>query len=146
LADRPPGQWEGFCLAIDAPELLANERFLSAGLRFDRAEALRPLIEPALMSMTADQLVERCAEHHVPASPVFDVAQVLDEEQLESRGYWVGSERIGGAAKMPERPFHMAWMDAPFRAAPGLGDDTRRCSIQGSGTGPSGRDANEFVR
>jgi crotonobetainyl-CoA:carnitine CoA-transferase CaiB-like acyl-CoA transferase len=146
LGVSTPGQWEGFCLAIDAPELLADERFLSAGLRFDHAEELRPLIEPALLSMTADDLVERCAEHHVPASPVFDVGQVLDEEQLAARDYWVGSQRIGGGAKMPERPFHVPWMEAPFRAAPDLGEDTREVLDQGSGTGPSGSDPNELVR
>ncbi len=118
-------QWEGFCLAIDRPELLADERFLVGGLRFDHAEELREVIEPALLSMTAAELVERCQEHHVPASPVLDVAQVLDEPQLEARDYWVADERIGGGAKMPERPFHMPWMEAPFRPAPGLGEHTQ---------------------
>jgi crotonobetainyl-CoA:carnitine CoA-transferase CaiB-like acyl-CoA transferase len=117
-------QWEGFCLAIDVPELLADDRFQTGGDRLDHADELRELIEPALMSMTAAELVERCQEHHVPASPVIDVARVLDEEQLESRDYWVASERIGGGAKMPERPLHMPWMEAPFRAAPDLGANT----------------------
>jgi crotonobetainyl-CoA:carnitine CoA-transferase CaiB-like acyl-CoA transferase len=124
LGVSTPAQWEGFCLAIDLPELLADERFSASGLRFDHAEELRELIEPAMMSMPAAELVERCAEHHVPASPVLDAAEVLDEEQLESREYWVASKRLGGGAKMPERPFHMSWMEAPFRPAPVLGENT----------------------
>jgi crotonobetainyl-CoA:carnitine CoA-transferase CaiB-like acyl-CoA transferase len=117
-------QWEGFCLAIDVPELLADDRFQTGGDRFDHADELRELIEPAMMSMTAVELVDRCQEHHVPASPVLDVARVLDEEQLGSRDYWVDCERIGGGARMPERPFHVPWMEAPFRPAPDLGANT----------------------
>lgn len=117
-------QWEGFCLAIDVPELLADDRFQTGGDRFDHADELAALIEPALMSMTAAELVDRCQEHHVPASPVIDVARVLEEEQLTDRDYWVASERIGGDARMPERPFHMPWMEVPFRAAPDLGANT----------------------
>jgi crotonobetainyl-CoA:carnitine CoA-transferase CaiB-like acyl-CoA transferase len=124
LGVSTPAQWEGFCLAIDLPELLADDRFSASGLRFDHAEELGELIEPAMMSMSAAELVEHCAEHHVPASPVLDATEVLEEEQLESRDYWVASERLGGGAKMPERPFHMPWMEAPFRPAPGLGENT----------------------
>ncbi len=142
LGVSTPGQWEGFCLAIDRPELLADERFLTNGLRFDHAAELNELIEPTLMSMSAADLVECCAEHHVPASPVIDVVQVLGEEQLAARDYWAASGRFGGAAKMPERPFHVPWMEASFREAPELGDAVP----QGTGTGPSGAEAKAFVR
>ncbi len=117
-------QWEGFCLAIDVPELLADDRFQTGGDRFDHADELAELTSSALMSMTAAELVERCHEHHVPASPVIDVAAVLSEPQLEERRYWVASERIGDRARMPERPLHLPWMEAPFRRAPSLGEHT----------------------
>jgi crotonobetainyl-CoA:carnitine CoA-transferase CaiB-like acyl-CoA transferase len=132
-------QWEGFCLAIDVPELLADDRFQTGGDRFDHAAELREQIEPALMSMTAAELVDRCQEHHVPASPVLDVARVLDEPQLEARDYWVASERIGGGARMPERPFHMPWMEAPFRPAPDLGESTEE--VLGAGRPGAGTEA-----
>jgi crotonobetainyl-CoA:carnitine CoA-transferase CaiB-like acyl-CoA transferase len=124
LGVSTPAQWEGFCLAIDLPELLADERFNASGLRFDHADELRALIEPTMMSISASELVERCAEHHVPASPVIDAAEVLTEEQLAARGYWATAERLGDGAKMPERPFHIPWMEAPFQPAPDLGEST----------------------
>ena len=117
-------QWENFCLAIDRPELLIDDRFQTGGDRFDHADELRELMEPALMSMSATELVERCHEHHVPAGPVLAVPEVLDEPQLLYRHYWHASSRIGGGARMPERPFRLSAADAPFREAPRLGEHT----------------------
>jgi CoA:oxalate CoA-transferase len=117
-------QWEGLCLAIDRPELLIDDRFQTGGDRVDRADELRELMEPALMSMTASELVERCQEMHVPAGPALKVPQVLDERQLIARNYWVESPRIGGRARMPERPFRVPGADVPFRQAPEAGEHT----------------------
>jgi crotonobetainyl-CoA:carnitine CoA-transferase CaiB-like acyl-CoA transferase len=53
---------------------------------------------------------------------VREIGQVLDEPQLLARNYWVPSGRIGGGAVMPERPFRLDGLDAPFRQAPELGE------------------------
>ena len=118
-------QWEGLCLALDLPELLVDERFQTGGDRFDHADALAAVLDPVLMSLTADEVVARCEEHRVPAGPVLRVSQVLDEEQLAVRGFWAPSSRIGGGARMPERPFRVPGADAPFREAPAFGEHTR---------------------
>ncbi len=118
-------QWEGLCLALDLPELLVDERFQTGGDRFDQADALAAILDPVLMSLTADEVVARCEEHRVPAGPVLRVSQVLDEEQLAVRGFWAPSSRIGGGARMPERPFRVPGADAPFREAPACGEHTR---------------------
>jgi crotonobetainyl-CoA:carnitine CoA-transferase CaiB-like acyl-CoA transferase len=117
-------QWEGLCLALDLPELLIDERFQTGGDRFDRADELAEILDPVLMSLTADEVVARCAEHHVPASPVIKVGQALEQEQLAVRGFWASSRRIGAGARMPERPFHVPGLDAPFREAPLYGEHT----------------------
>jgi formyl-CoA transferase len=118
-------QWEGLCLALDLPELLVDERFQTGGDRFDHADALAAVLDPVLMSLTADEVVARCEEQRVPAGPVLRVTQVLDEEQLAVRGFWASSSRIGGGARMPERPFRVPGADAPFREAPAFGEHTR---------------------
>ncbi|MBO0728816.1 MAG: CoA transferase [Acidimicrobiaceae bacterium] len=118
-------QWEGLCLALDLPELLADERFQTGGDRFDHADELAAVMDPVLTSLTADEVVARCEEHHVPAGPVLRVSQALDEVQLAVRGYWASSSRIGGNARMPERSFRVPGADAPFREAPAIGEHTR---------------------
>jgi crotonobetainyl-CoA:carnitine CoA-transferase CaiB-like acyl-CoA transferase len=118
-------QWEGLCLALDLPELLVDERFQTGGDRFDHADALAAVLDPVLMSLTADEVVARCEKHRVPAGPVLRVSQVLAEEQLAVRGFWASSSRMGGGARMPERPFRVPGADAPFREAPAFGQHTR---------------------
>jgi glutaryl-CoA transferase len=117
-------QWEGLCLALDLPELLVDERFQTGGDRFDHADQLAEVLNPVLMALTADEVVARCEEHRVPAGPVLRVSQALAEEQLAVRDYWATSTRIGGGARMPERPFRVPGADAPFREAPAYGQHT----------------------
>jgi CoA:oxalate CoA-transferase len=115
-------QWEGFCLAIDMPELLLDDRFQTGGDRFDHAFELTEVMEPVLLSLSTQDLVDRCHAHHVPAGTVRDIRQMLDEPQLLARNYWAPSRRIGGGAIMPERAFRLGGGDAPFREAPELGE------------------------
>ncbi len=133
-------QWEGLCLALDLPELLIDERFQTGGDRFDRAEELAEILDPVLMSLTAEEVVSRCGQHHVPASPVLRVSEVLDEEQLAVREYWATSTRVGGEARLPERPFRVPGADAPFREAPAFGEHTREVLASLPATASSTRD------
>ena len=91
-------QWEAFCIALDLPELIADERFRSGGARFDNADALDGLIQPWLLARTQREIVDHLQAHQVPASPVLSLAEVLDDEQLASRDYWVPRPELGAVA------------------------------------------------
>jgi crotonobetainyl-CoA:carnitine CoA-transferase CaiB-like acyl-CoA transferase len=117
-------QWEGFCLAIGAPGLLADERFQTGGDRFDHADELDAIVVPKLREMTAGDLVARLQEHRVPASPALTVLDLLADRQLASRGYWARNARVGDRAVLPERAFRVPGACAPFRAAPRAGEHT----------------------
>jgi len=115
-------QWEGFCLAIGMPELLADERFQTGGDRFDHADDLDAIVVPKLREMSAGDLVARLQEHRVPASPALTVLDLLADRQLASRGYWARSVRVGERAVLPERAFRVPGACAPFREAPRAGE------------------------
>jgi crotonobetainyl-CoA:carnitine CoA-transferase CaiB-like acyl-CoA transferase len=117
-------QWEGFCLGVDMPELLADERFQTGGDRFDHADALDRLIVPRLRDMTTEYVVQRMQDQRVPASPALTVLDLLADRQLASRGYWARSARSGRGAVLPERPFRVPGASAPFREAPRIGEHT----------------------
>jgi crotonobetainyl-CoA:carnitine CoA-transferase CaiB-like acyl-CoA transferase len=117
-------QWEGFCLAIGMPELLADERFQTGGDRFDHADDLDAIVVPRLREMTAGDLVARLQEHRVPASPALTVLDLLADRQLASRGYWARSARFGERAVLPKRAFRVSGACAPFREAPRTGEHT----------------------
>lgn len=122
LAVSSAQMWENFCINLDRPELLADERFQTGGGRFQHAEEFAAELEPTLMDFTVDELVERCVAGAIPAAGVLTVPEALEEPQLEARGFWVGDEQLGERARMPGRPFRLPGVDAPFRPAPGVGE------------------------
>jgi crotonobetainyl-CoA:carnitine CoA-transferase CaiB-like acyl-CoA transferase len=116
-------QWEGFCLALDLPELLLDERFETGGSRYDHADELDDLFVPRLLDMTVDEVVRRMQEHRVPAGPVLDLPAVLADRHLRFRPFWARPPELPDGAVIPERPFHVEG-EAPFSGAPGLGAHT----------------------
>jgi crotonobetainyl-CoA:carnitine CoA-transferase CaiB-like acyl-CoA transferase len=136
-------QWEGFCIAIDMPELLADERFQTGGDRFDHADALDALVAARLGKMTSNEVVRRMQDQRVPASPALTVLDLLADRQLASRNYWARGTRLGSGAVLPERAFRVPGSFAPFREAPQAGEHTeeilreaeRRRDIEGPAKG-----------
>jgi itaconate CoA-transferase len=117
-------QWEGFCLAIDLPELLLDERFQAGGDRFDRAAELNEVLLPRLGELAADELVELLQSNHVPAAKVLDVVELLGDRQLEARGFWAELDVGSATARLPDKPFRIASCDPPFTPAPAFGEHT----------------------
>jgi CoA:oxalate CoA-transferase len=117
-------QWEGLCLALDRPELLADPRFETGGDRYDNADALDGLLRPALMSMTAEEVVRRAQEFRVPAGPLLTLGEVLDLDHFAQRGFFATMPHLGPGARMPVRAVSLPHADAPFTPAPAIGADT----------------------
>lgn len=117
-------QWEGFCIAVDVPELLIDERFDSGAKRFDAYEDFDAAVLPKLAEFEADALVDLLQEHRVPASKVVDVVGLLGDRQLEDRHFWAELDLGSVTGVVPSKPFHLPTADPPFRPAPSLGADT----------------------
>ena len=115
-------QWESFCIAIDLPELLVDERFQTGGDRFDHATELDAELLPKLAELGAEELVGRLQDNHVPASKVLDVVELLGDRQLDARGFWAELDLGTAVARLPDKPFRIASCDAAFAAAPGFGE------------------------
>ena len=71
--------WERFCLALDLPSLLEEERFASNSGRSTNREALYAVLEPRLAELTTDDVVRRLDAASVPCGPIRDVAQAMDD-------------------------------------------------------------------
>ncbi len=117
-------QWEGFCIAIDRPELLIDERFDTGAKRFDAHEAFDAALLPRLAELEVDALVELLQEHRVPASKLLDVVAVLDDRQLDARHFWASLDVGSATGRMPSKAFHLPTADPPFSPAPSLGGDS----------------------
>lgn len=117
-------QWINLCIALDLPEMAHDPRYSTSGRRYDLAEEIDGRFAPFLMARTRTEVVTHLQDYHVPASAVLALDEVLHDEQLEARAYWVHPEQLGQAAQMPGLPFVMPSSPDEFRPAPELGADT----------------------
>ena len=124
IAAPTQAQWNNLCIALDLPDMSDDPRYATAGLRFDLAEEIDGRFTPFLMARTRTEVVEHLQSHHVPASAVLSMDEVLEDEQLEARAYWAYPDDLGEGVKMPGLPFALPSSPEEFRAAPKLGADT----------------------
>ncbi len=78
-------QWRRFCQAIDAGDLLDDERFATNSGRVDHYAVLRPVLVERLRTRTRSEWVEMLRAAGVPCGSVRDVSEVLRDEQLHAR-------------------------------------------------------------
>jgi crotonobetainyl-CoA:carnitine CoA-transferase CaiB-like acyl-CoA transferase len=74
------------CSAVGAPELARNPRFATNPLRVENRHELIPLLAAATAEQTTAALLARLRDAGVPASPVHDLAEVAEHEQLHALG------------------------------------------------------------
>lgn len=78
--------WESFCRVIRREDLLADPRFVTNALRTDNQEALAEILRTVLVQKTTAEWLELLEAAGVPCGPVNNVAQVLEDPQVRSRG------------------------------------------------------------
>jgi crotonobetainyl-CoA:carnitine CoA-transferase CaiB-like acyl-CoA transferase len=79
-------EWQGFCRAVDAPQLAEDKRFNTPGGRaVNAAERIHLMAEILAEHTTADWLV-RLDEADVPCAPVLRRGEVMSNEQVVARG------------------------------------------------------------
>jgi crotonobetainyl-CoA:carnitine CoA-transferase CaiB-like acyl-CoA transferase len=72
------------CAAVGLPELPEDARFASNPARVQNREALRELLAERLASAPTAAWVARLREAAVPVSPINDVGDVAEHEQLRA--------------------------------------------------------------
>ena len=72
------------CLAMDAPELLDDERFAAGPVRFENRAELRIALEGYLRKKTRAEWLTILSQAGVPASPVNHVDEMMEEAQAQS--------------------------------------------------------------
>jgi len=74
--------WPAFCEAIDAPELLADERFETNEGRQENDDALYDLIQKTLRGRDRSAVVDALLDAGVPSAPVNHPSELLDDPHL----------------------------------------------------------------
>jgi crotonobetainyl-CoA:carnitine CoA-transferase CaiB-like acyl-CoA transferase len=109
------------CEAVGRLELAADPRFATNPLRVKNRDELIPLLEAATTTHTTADLLGRLREAGVPASPVHDLADVAQQEQLHALGIL---QELGGR-RLVSPPLSADGERVRYRsAAPLLGEHT----------------------
>ena len=119
-------QWRRFCGVLGAPELAGDTRFAANRGRVHHYDELRPLIAERLRVRTRAAWVAALKEAGVPCGSVRDVAEVLQDAQLDARHMIETVEHLSaGAMRVLGVPIKLSETPGAVRSAPpALGQHT----------------------
>jgi len=80
------GQWTGLCNALDAPELLADERFGPGSDRARHMAEIRGAIQDRIGKLSCAEAVALLKKFDVPVAPVRTLKDVIADDHFYRRG------------------------------------------------------------
>lgn len=118
-----PHQWDYVCALIGREDLLIDPRFAAFQSLKDAADEIDEILLEWCADKTRQEIVELAAGvYSVPASPVFDLSETLQDDQyIERRLFTEFDHPQGGSLTFPRAPFHMSSTQPKFTPAPSLG-------------------------
>jgi len=115
--------WQSLVKVMGNPEWAHDDRFKTSISRGDNREALEELVTRWTMDHTKAELFQMAAEYGFPMAPVNSVADVMANQQLKERDFFVEWEHpVAGKLTYPGAPARLSrtpW--AIHRPAPLLG-------------------------
>lgn len=116
--------WPILCDAVGRPKWAADPRFVDFSARLTHRAMIQEMLDEVLSSKTTSEWLAVFAGQ-VPAAPVLEVAQALDNPFVAERGVLqtlVHPE--AGPFRLLATPIRAAGTEPPARPAPALGADT----------------------
>jgi formyl-CoA transferase/CoA:oxalate CoA-transferase len=131
--------WRSFCGALGLESIAADPRFATNPSRVANYDALRPLVAAPLAGRTRADCVRLLREAGVPCGSVRDVAEVLDDPQLDARDMIAAVEHsVAGAVHVLGVPIKLSDTPGAVRTAPpALGEHTDRILTRDLGMSPA---------
>ena len=119
-----PHQWDYVCAMIGREDLLIDPRFAAFQSLKDAADEIDEILLEWCADKTRQEIVELAAGvYSVPASPVFDLSETLQDSQYIERGLFAEFDHPQGSSlTFPRVPFHMSATRPKFEPAPSLGE------------------------
>ncbi|MCD8009824.1 MAG: CoA transferase [Lachnospiraceae bacterium] len=117
--------YEKLCREVlDMEWMITDERFLNVPLRVENNEIQKKYIESWTRQYTVDEVVDIVLSHGIPAGPIYDVAQITEDEHIaDAREMFIEIEHpVIGKMKVNGNPVKlMDTMPRINRPAPTLG-------------------------
>ncbi|MBI3966457.1 MAG: CoA transferase [Chloroflexi bacterium] len=118
--------WRKLCAAIDRSEWADDPGLATIPQRRERKKEVVARLTQEFKRFTRDELLDRLYAAEVPAGPVYNVAEALNDRQVRSRGMVVDVEHPAyGPFKVTGNPIKIEGCeDAAVSPAPVLGEQT----------------------
>jgi len=118
--------WEKFCLAIDRSDLIDDQRFAENQARMSNVDALTVELEATLCERPSKEWIDIFVQAGVPAGPIYDYKQALDDPQTLAREMKLEVEHpVEGTMSLLGIPVKLSATPGTIRrAAPLLGEHT----------------------
>jgi len=117
--------WPLLATAMDHPEWAEKPEYRTYADRLKNRDAFNQEIEGVLLTDTTENWISRFAGR-VPAAPVYDIAQALENPFVHERhGVVTATDETGRKVKGVACPIRCPGENLPLHAAPALGADTR---------------------
>ena len=128
--------WPALCRAIDAPELLADERFETNVDRLAHDETLYERVQDALRGRDRTEVVEALVQASVPVATVNAPSDLIDDAHLNALDLLVDSRFEEGRVRAMLTPLRGDDIETrQRRSPPAIGADTREV-LEAFGLGP----------
>ena len=86
IASAGEAIWQRLCKAIEAPELLDDQRFADGAARSDHRDALNAAIESRTQTYASEDLIGLLNTAGVPCGPIYSVDKVFQDAQVRHLG------------------------------------------------------------
>ncbi len=117
------GGISGLALLLGDPDLDENPLFTTRWERWFRWQELNDILQPFLMSQTADEIVPVAQALRMPFAPFLNVAQLLENEHLAEREFFREIEHpVAGKLRHTGELFRMSRSPSRIERAPLLGE------------------------
>ncbi len=118
--------WTKLCKAVGREELADDPRFTTNQLRSENYDKMRAILAETLKTKTTRDWMELIEEEGIPCSPINNIAQVMNDEQIKAREMIteIGHPEVG-IMKVANTPIKLSRTPGSIESpAPLLGEDT----------------------
>jgi crotonobetainyl-CoA:carnitine CoA-transferase CaiB-like acyl-CoA transferase len=120
--------FERLCRAVDREDLLEDGRFVDNAARWEHREELRGALEATFREYDRNELVARLTDSGVPAGPLKEVPEVLEDRHVTERGMLDRARNLTTdtdvtVSRLPVRTAD--WVPEPGERPPAVGEHTR---------------------
>jgi crotonobetainyl-CoA:carnitine CoA-transferase CaiB-like acyl-CoA transferase len=120
------GLYKRLCALLGLPELAEDARFDTQPKRMNGYVELAALLQQATVSRTSAELLAALEQAGIPAGPILDVGEMLEDPQAQARAMVIDTDHpvfgplrtIGNPVKLSETPWELRSL------APRLGENT----------------------